>query len=67
MSKRDHGYYTQDPRTGVEYQVWHEGVDGTHMIGTTPDGKNFDAHYPGDGSQYGTDSKGNSWYVPSNR
>ena len=66
MSKREHGYSTQNPRTGVEYQVWHEGEE-THVIGITPNGEDFHHHFPGDGSQYGTDSKGNPWDVPSNR
>ena len=66
MSKREHGYYTQNPRTGVEYQVWCEGEE-THVIGTTPNGDNFHAYFPNDGSQHGTDSKGNDWDVPSKR
>ena len=52
MSKRDHGYHTQNPVTGVEYEVWHEG-------------EIFHQHFPGDDSRYGTDGKGNDWDVPS--
>ena len=64
MSKRDHGYHTQNPITGVEYEVWHEG-EKTHVIGTTSKGEKFHQRFPGDGSRYGTDGKGNDRDVPS--
>ena len=52
MSKRDHGCHTQDPTTGVEYEVWHEG-EKTHAIGATSKGEKFHRHFPGDGSRDG--------------
>ena len=52
MSKRDHGCHTQDPTTGVEYEVWHEG-EKTHVIGATSKGEKFHRHFPGDGSRDG--------------
>ena len=52
--------------TGVSYDKYSDG-DEVEVIGTTPDGEIFTQYFPGDGSQYGTDSKGNEWGVPSKR
>ena len=55
-----------NPVTGVEYDKYTDG-EAVEVIGTTPNGENFHHYFPRDGSQHGTDSKGNEWEVPSKR
>ena len=71
-----YGDYTVNPKTGTKYlkRAFVHGITlggklikGTVVFGITRTGKLFHQVFPGDGSQYGTDSKGNAYYKPSRR
>ena len=61
-----HVDHKENPVTGVSYDKYTDGEE-THVIGITADGEDFHQYFHGDGSQHGTDSKGNQWEVPSKR